>query len=231
MKIVNPFATVPSNGLLGNDSVGKKDKAIRSSAMSRIRSLLASDNCVIIDTETTGIPRGGEQPYITELSAIDLEGRTLFSSLLSIPIPVPQIITQITGIYDSMLKGKPSFDVVYEYISEILRGRTILGWNVSFDVQMIQIECDRLGYRTPVESCTDVMALYGNATAGKKWCKLAKAAEEQGIQGVQQHRSLGDCLMTLDVMKRLAAGSSSSESESLRHERNLRIIDDAELPF
>jgi|GEM_PF-2671211 len=230
MKIVNPFATVPSNGLLGNDSVGKKDKAIRSSAMSRIRSLLASDNCVIIDTETTGIPRGGEQPYITELSAIDLEGRTLFSSLLNIPVPVPQIITQITGIDDSMLKGKPSFDAVYEDISEILRGRTVLGWNVAFDIQMLQIECDRLGYRTPIEGCTDVMALYGIATAGKKWCKLAKAAEELGIESEQEHRSLGDCLMTLQVMKDFAA-DTATESEKLRYEKNLRIIEDAELPF
>jgi DNA polymerase III epsilon subunit-like protein len=161
-----------------------------------------------------------------------MKGRTLFSSLLAIAIPVPEKITEITGIDDSMLKGKPSFDAVYEDISEILRGRTVLGWNVAFDIQMLQIECDRLGYRTPIEGCTDVMALYGIATAGKKWCKLAKAAEELSIEGEQEHRSLGDCLMTLEVMKRFVAETPAvSESEKLRDERNLRIVEDAELPF
>lgn len=231
MKLSNPFSQSARIKQPAKASLkAKQDYAIKQQAISKIKALLESKNPVILDTETTGIPRGNEVVYITELSIIDMQGKTLFSSLLNIPVPVPQMITQITGIDDSMLKGKPSFDAVYEDISEILRGRTVLGWNVAFDIQMLQIECDRLGYRTPVESCTDVMALYGNATAGKKWCKLAKAAEELGIESEQEHRSLGDCLMTLQVMKDFAA-DTATESEKLRYEKNLRIIEDAELPF
>lgn len=225
MKLSNPFNQSARIKQPAKTSLkAKQDYAIKQQTISKIKALLESNNPVILDTETTGIPRGDEDHYITELSIIDMKGRTLFSSLLAIAIPVPEKITEITGIDDSMLKGKPSFDAVYEDIREILRGRTVLGWNVSFDVQMLKIECERLGYSTPVEDCIDVMALYGNATAGKKWCKLAKAAEKLKIEGEQEHRSLGDCLMTLEVLKRFSADTQPCSVAK-------QSIDDTELPF
>lgn len=225
MKLSNPFNQSARIKQPARPSAkAKQDYAIKQQTISKIKALLESNNPVILDTETTGIPRGDEDHYITELSIIDMKGRTLFSSLLAIAIPVPEKITEITGIDDSMLKGKPSFDAVYEDIREILRGRTVLGWNVSFDALMLKIECERLGYSNPVEDCIDVMALYGNATAGKKWCKLAKAAEELKIEGEQEHRSLGDCLMTLEVLKRFSADTQPCSVSK-------QSIDDTELPF
>ena len=73
---------------------------------------------VALDTETTGLlkPDSAElqlQPYMTELCLIKFNSKfeilEKYESLYNIPMPVPELITKITGITDEMLENQPSF--------------------------------------------------------------------------------------------------------------------------
>lgn len=113
------------------------------------------------------------------------------------------------------LKGMPSFEEKAEEIGAILNGKTIIGWNVSFDKRLIENEfatAGKLSLLSPA-GWEDAMELYSLSQGkAKKWCKLVKAKEEMEIGESQEHRAAADCMDTLAVMRR-AAGLDKSKTE------------------
>ena len=176
-----------------------------------IAKLLTPDS-LILDTETTGT---GSDARVIELSIIDTEGSILFSQLFSTGEPLPEVIPGITGITDEMLEGMPSFGEKAEEIGAILNGKTIIGWNVSFDKRIVENEfasAGKLALLSPA-GWEDAMELYSLSQGkAKKWCKLIKAKEEMEIGESQEHRATADCIDTLAVMRR-ASGLDKSKTE------------------
>lgn len=175
---------------------------------------LITPDSLIIDTETTGT---GSDARVIELSIIDTEGSILFSQLFSTGEPLPEVIPGITGITDEMLEEMPSFGEKAEEIGAILNGKTIIGWNVSFDKRLIENEfatAGKLSLLSPA-GWEDAMELYSFAQGKtKKWCKLIKAKEEMGIGECQEHRATADCLDTLAVMRRAAGIDKNKTGET-----------------
>ena len=165
---------------------------------------LITPDSLIIDTETTGT---GSDARVIELSIIDTEGSILFSQLFSTGEPLPEVIPGITGITDEMLEEMPSFGEKAEEIGAILNGKTIIGWNVSFDKRIVENEfasAGKLALLSPA-AWEDAMELYSLSQGkAKKWCKLIRAKEEMGIGESQEHRATADCLDTLFILKRAA---------------------------
>lgn len=108
---------------------------------------------IVLDSETTGLLKPNltesyQQPFMTELYCCkiddDLNFVGEFNHLIKPPIPVPELITKITGIDDAMLEGKPSFIEVYDELSEFFLGETIMvAHNAPFDAGMIYWELFR----------------------------------------------------------------------------------------
>ena len=173
---------------------------------------LITPDSLILDTETTGT---GSDARVIELSIIDTEGSILFSQLFSTGEPLPEVIPGITGITDEMLEGMPSFGEKAEEIGAILNGKTIIGWNVSFDKRIVENEfasAGKLALLFPA-GWEDAMELYSLSQGkAKKWCKLIKAKEEMEIGESQEHRATADCMDTLAVMRR-AAGLDKNKTE------------------
>ena len=173
---------------------------------------LITPDSLILDTETTGT---GSDARVIELSIIDTEGSILFSQLFSTGEPLPEVIPGITGITDEMLEGMPSFGEKAEEIGAILNGKTIIGWNVSFDKRIVENEfasAGKLALLSPA-GWEDAMELYSLSQGKtKKWCKLIKAKEEMEIGESQEHRATADCIDTLAVMRR-ASGLDKSKTE------------------
>ena len=173
---------------------------------------LITPDSLILDTETTGT---GSDARVIELSIIDTEGSILFSQLFSTGEPLPEVIPGITGITDEMLEGMPSFGEKAEEIGAILNGKTIIGWNVSFDKRIVENEfasAGKLALLSPA-GWEDAMELYSLSQGKtKKWCKLIKAKEEMEIGESQEHRATADCIDTLAFMRR-ASGLDKSKTE------------------
>jgi len=108
---------------------------------------------IAFDTETTGLlhPDGTRlfnQPFIIEFYAckFNKSGKIIseFETFLKPPIPLPEIITKITGITDSDLKDAPNFLEIYDELSDFFLGeKDIFAHNCSFDINILKNELMR----------------------------------------------------------------------------------------
>ncbi len=128
---------------------------------------------ILFDTETTGLLKPSaagieSQPYITEIYCckIDEDFNLLeeFESYVNIPVPVPDFITKITGIDDSMLEGQPTFKEIAPGLSEFFNDSTeMVAHNLSFDKAMVGNQVIRAGYTSwpfpKIETCTVIKSM------------------------------------------------------------------------
>ncbi len=110
---------------------------------------------IILDTETTGLlaPDAAdvrEQPRIIEFAAIKFDGQLEEVSRLEFKvnpeIPLPAIITKITGLKDEDLADAPKLIEKVGELQEFFVGsRGLVAHNAGFDVGVIWYELVRLG--------------------------------------------------------------------------------------
>ena len=143
---------------------------------------------------------------VIELSIVDLEGNVIFNSLFDPGMPLPADIPALTGITDEMLEDQPRFAERTAEISDCLRGKTIIAWNVDFDRKWVFFEFIKAGFRLDAQDWVDAMELYARMVGHRtKYYRLIKAKEDMRIGESQEHRATADCLDTLAVL-RAAAG-------------------------
>lgn len=181
------------------------------SAAAMLRLISCFGGC-ILDTETTGLSKDDR---IIELSVIDMEGNVLFSSLFDPEQDLTPKITELTGITDAMLRGRPRFEDKAEEISKILSHYILTGWNVSFDIRMLRQEFARTAVSFDDSNVHDIMNLCASALGrNDRYLKLVKAKEELGIGNSQEHRSLADCMDTLAVMNAILGRSKKEPAQT-----------------
>ena len=94
---------------------------------------------IAIDLETTGLdPR---QESIIEISAVKfINGKqdSVFSHLINPNKPISSFIEDLTGINDSMVKGKPVFEDILDDFIDFIGNYPIVGHNVKFDIGFIR---------------------------------------------------------------------------------------------
>ena len=94
---------------------------------------------VAIDLETTGLDPSKDK--IIEISAVKFNNGEVVDSLTFLVNPAiklkPKII-QITGINDSMLVSKPSFDDIKDHFLMFIENLPIVGHNVMFDLNFLK---------------------------------------------------------------------------------------------
>lgn len=168
---------------------------------------------IFLDTETTGLPVPGapldQQPRIIELALIITDSvgqeQEVFHSLINPGIPVPEVITKITGLTDEDLKSAPPFAGIVPHLVRIFREdqeNTTIGHNIGFDLEMIVNELRRIGWehRFPYSrTYVDTVPLSG----GKKLENWAKEVMKERFTK-QSHRALDDVRMLIECWRTLA---------------------------
>ena len=96
---------------------------------------------VVFDFETTGFnAAGGDQ--IIEVGAVMLKDGNIidrFSELIDPMRPLPEKITEITGINDEMLKGKDSEETVIKRFVEWYKSYPLVAHNAKFDMSFLDM--------------------------------------------------------------------------------------------
>lgn len=154
---------------------------------------------IIFDTETNGFAR---EHRIIDLTAMAVEGYTPIDNISTLVNSVAYISPQATkvhGIRVSDLIGKPKPEQVYPYLSNYINHAPIVGHSVPFDRRFLEKELVALGLPAP-KVYIDTMQLARKLYPGLVNHKLQTVYDHLCGGGVvQQHRSLGDVMMTAEV--------------------------------
>ena len=167
---------------------------------------------IAFDTETTGLLKPDVtninlQPHIIEiyLCKFNYDGKIIdeFETYLKPPIPLPEIITKITGIEERDLKNAPTFIEIYDDLSNFVLGETeIFAHNCSFDIGMVSNELKRVELENrfpwPMHHRCTVELSYPIKNRRLKLEQLFKIAT--GRDMTDQHRAKFDVLATVECI-------------------------------
>lgn len=157
------------------------------------------DSIVALDIETTGLDP--QRDAIIEIGAVRFEGRRVegeWHSLVNPGRPIPPFITQLTGINNEMVMGKPTIREVLPELVRFTGDAVVLGHNVGFDLGFLR----RFNILVDNDSVdTYELASVLLPTAGRY--NLGALGQELGIPLPATHRALDDARVTRAVFLRL----------------------------
>jgi DNA polymerase-3 subunit epsilon len=102
---------------------------------------------VFFDLETTGVQVGSDKIVEICLLKVMPDNSTLTKTYLINPqMPIPEVVSQIHGIYDKDVADKPVFSELAQTILDFLQGCDLGGYNLlKFDIPMLVEEFLRVG--------------------------------------------------------------------------------------
>lgn len=135
---------------------------------------------LIIDTETTGLPKHGmalddpRYPWPVEIAALlcddELNIRSTLHVLVAPPVPIPPDAVKVHSITDTVVKayGIVPRGALGAFVRLLSLADAVVGHNVSFDIDILQSACQRSGvpfahaapdWRCTADAATPVLAL------------------------------------------------------------------------
>lgn len=162
------------------------------------------DNYVLVDIETTGLSPIYDD--IIEIGAIKVKNNQMIDSynqLIKIDRNLPEMITELTGITDEMLKTGKLPQIVLEEFVEFVKDDVIIGHNVNFDLGFLQNKCKKyLGYNLS-NDYIDTLFLARRLVPNSINHKLGTLAKLFNISYEGAHRGLKDVEITYELYNKL----------------------------
>ncbi len=201
--------------------------------------LLSETTFIVVDLETTGgSPFAGA--VITEIGAVKVRGGVVqqeFKTFVNPLSPIPDFITELTGITDEMVRLSPIIDeVLPEFITFCgLEDEAVLvAHNAPFDIDFLKAAAKELEHPWPKYEVIDTARLARQLLTRDEVinCKLGTLATFFNTEVTPTHRALDDAQTTTEVMHRLfeRLGSFGVENfEDLQKFSRKRIQRDSRL--
>ncbi|MEL4153190.1 3'-5' exonuclease [Corynebacterium bovis] len=99
-----------------------------------------------MDVETTGLDPATDRIIECAVLVVDRgEVRRTHSALVNPGRPLPDVITDITGMVDADLADAPRVDAALPRILDLIGDLPLLGHNVAFDIAFLEAEAHRAG--------------------------------------------------------------------------------------
>jgi DNA polymerase III subunit epsilon len=167
---------------------------------------------VVLDLETTGGSPANDR--ITEVGAVKIRGGEIlgtFQTLVNPGIPIPPLISVLTGITDPMVADQEPIEVVLPCLLEFLGRAVLVAHNASFDRRFLQANLERHGYQrlTNRVVCTARLARKLLPRDEVPNVRLATLAAYLGATVTPCHRAFTDARATVDVFHGLLEQAGS----------------------
>ena len=150
---------------------------------------------ICFDIETTGLSAARDK--ITEIGAVKVENGVItdtFSTFANPEMPIPQKITQLTGITDDMVKDAPSQSEAVSAFLEFAGDNVLVAQNAPFDTSFIAKACEDMGREYNYTSI-DTVAISRAILTDIKNCKLDTVAKFLRLGDFNHHRATDDAEM------------------------------------
>lgn len=154
---------------------------------------------ICFDIETTGL--SATRDKITEIGAVKVENGIIidkFSTFVNPEMPIPQKITQLTGITDEMVKDAPSQSEAVSAFLKFAGDNVLVAHNAPFDTSFIAKACEDMGREYNYTSI-DTVAISRAILTDIKNCKLDTVAKFLRLGEFNHHRATDDAEMLAKI--------------------------------
>ena len=202
------------------------DSTVAGGAIESARAWIAA-KALILDTETTGL---GADAEVVELAVIDCTGAVLLDTLVRPSGRVPVEATAIHGITDAMLVDAPPWSEIHDQFYRLIAGRQVVAYNAEFDVRLLEQTARRYVGNEPglefvpldqvaafscaMQAYAEFYGEWSNEKGRYRWQNLVNAAQQQSVMVENAHRALGDCLMTLGIIRAMSCQIMTKEYDN-----------------
>ena len=164
---------------------------------------------LILDTETTGL----RHAEICQIAIIDKFGDIKLVAYVKPTKPIPADASAIHGITDEMVAKAPGWHVITHQVQAILKATpNLIVYNANFDRHTMHSSAEHAGigkvewkeitnWWCAMEAYAPYAGDWNEYHQSYRWQKLTRAAHLENVEITNAHNALGDCLMTLGVVK------------------------------
>lgn len=187
------------------------------------------DSYVVIDIETTGLTPLYDE--IIEFAAIKIKNNSIidsYSTLVKPSQPISSFITSLTGITNEMLENAPKLENIMNNIISFITDSTIIGHNVSFDINFLYDNLFELSAKKLTNNYMDTLYLARKIIPNMDNHKLSTLKEYFNISTENSHRAYDDayaCYITYESLRKLAKENNISISKSNYNSKKLSSKD------
>jgi len=157
---------------------------------------------VAFDCETTGLV--APQDRIVELGAVKFRGgRVLaeFGELVNPGRDIPAAATDVSGINNEMVQGKPSIAEVLPRFLAFIDSAVLLAHNADFDMGFLRAAAHAVGLDSPGNLIIDTIKLAKKAYPGLPSYSLQPLVEKLRLPANTAHRALDDAIQCMKVFQ------------------------------
>lgn len=179
------------------------------------------DEYICFDLETTGL--NAKSDKIIEIGAIRIKNNIIqdeFCTFVDPEIPVPERITEITGITSDMVKGAPTEEIAIKNFIDFCKDSPVLvAHNANFDVSFIKAATKRLGIDFSF-TYMDTVPMSRALIMSIKNHKLDTVAKFLKIPEFKHHRASDDARALAYILIELLKIASKNKNISTLQEIN-----------
>ena len=157
------------------------------------------DEFIVFDIETTGLSVLTSQ--IIEIGAVKIKsGQVIerFNKFVNPGTPIPELITELTGIDDSMVADAERIGVVLKEFLDFIGNRLLIAHNANFDVSFIRKAARECGYPFG-NPYLDTVTLSRFLNPDLKSHKLDVVAKYYDLGDFNHHRACDDAEMLANI--------------------------------
>ncbi|MGM0369043.1 MAG: PolC-type DNA polymerase III [Bacillota bacterium] len=183
---------------------------------------IREETYVVFDLETTGF--NPHHNKIIEIGATKIKSGQIVDSyqgFVNPEEPVPERITELTGITDSMVANAPKIESALAEFLDFVGDATIVAHNLSFDLGFIDDKLKRLNKEELSNSALDTLNLSRALLSDMKSYKLNKLAKKFKVDLDNHHRADDDAGATAQIFLELMDLMEEEEIDSLNQINDL----------
>lgn len=154
---------------------------------------------VVLDVETTGLKNNS---YIIDIALVKVKNFVeidRFNTLVKPLQPINIFIQKLTHITNEMVILAPKFNEIRTFVRYFIGNSVIVGHNVKFDKQMLDLEYTRYD-DPPLNNLTvDTLRLAYKIFSKEEKKSLKHLSKLLNIEHKNMHRALGDTLATVEL--------------------------------
>lgn len=168
---------------------------------------------VFLDIETTGLH--AEQDRIIEIGALKVSGEqaTEFHRMIQIDAAVPDVVRNMTGITDEMLKAGVTLERAVRELAEFLHGTTLIGYNIMFDLKFIKQAFEMYSLEPVRHPILDMMREVRQRNMFQNNYKFETTLMEYGINQKVSHRALEDAKLMYQLYQAMGLGKQTGDND------------------